>query len=85
LKRISLKRYDAMLLKRSFDEESDEGSACVSDDEESLSNSAKTASSRTALCPDGTMITDLRSCTCSLPTRTIRLRSSKSGVEKSTV
>ena len=29
-----------MLLNRSFDDESDEGSACVSDDEESLSNSA---------------------------------------------
>ena len=60
LKRISLKRYEAILLNRSFDEESFPGSACMSDTASS-SDSAKTAPSTVENMPVGTITTDLRS------------------------
>jgi len=84
LKRISLKRYEAILLNRSFDEESFPGSACMSDTASS-SDSAKTAPSTVENMPVGTITTDLRSRTNSSLTRTITSRSSNSGVENCTV
>ena len=66
-----------MLLKMSFDADSDEGSAAASV-AVSLSNSAKTESSITACCASGTSETVLMSRTI-FSTRTVMFEGSNSG------